>query len=102
MKGGVRKALNRSPFYAEMSSINPVFLLPAALAARAERPQFRLCRIADHGEREQLCTNPGLILALDGPDLERSFRRRARIERECRATMLTPAFMPPIGKVCKR
>src|SRR5690606_35773828 len=58
------------PLYAEMSSINPVVLLPAALEARG----------ADLGRdyvgsvilgAGQFCTNPGLALALEGPGLDR-------------------------------
>jgi alpha-ketoglutaric semialdehyde dehydrogenase len=58
------------PVYAEMSSINPVLLFPAALAARAE----------DLGRAYvgslslfagQFCTNPGVVVALDSPDLDR-------------------------------
>ncbi|HWA91447.1 MAG TPA: aldehyde dehydrogenase (NADP(+)) [Rhizomicrobium sp.] len=58
------------PVYAEMSSINPVVLLPAALKARAETigSGFALSLTMGVG---QFCTNPGLVLALDGPDLDR-------------------------------
>jgi NADP-dependent aldehyde dehydrogenase len=58
------------PVYAEMSSINPVLLLPGALAARAEKlgPEFVGSLTLGVG---QFCTNPGLALALDGADLER-------------------------------
>ncbi len=42
------------PVYAEMSSINPVYLLPGALAARAEKLGRRLCRVSDHGGRAVL------------------------------------------------
>lgn len=58
------------PVYAEMSSINPVVLLPAALKARAEAigGGFVLSLTMGVG---QFCTNPGLVLALDGPDLDR-------------------------------
>ena len=49
------------PVYAEMSSINPVFLLPGALRERAEAIATGL-----HGSLNlgvgQFCTNPGLIL----------------------------------------
>ena len=57
------------PVYAEMSSINPVVLLPAALAARgaALAPAFVQSLTMGAG---QFCTNPGLVLAIDGPDLD--------------------------------
>lgn len=58
------------PVYAEMSSINPVFLLPAALAARAEKLGQEFVASLTLGVG-QFCTNPGLAIALDGADLDR-------------------------------
>jgi 2,5-dioxopentanoate dehydrogenase len=58
------------PVYAEMSSINPVVLLPAALKARAEAIGAGFAASLTLGVG-QFCTNPGLVLALDGPDLDR-------------------------------
>jgi NADP-dependent aldehyde dehydrogenase len=56
------------PVYAEMSSINPVFLLPHALEQDAERigRDFAASLVLGVG---QFCTNPGLVLAIDGPGL---------------------------------
>ncbi|OFA01779.1 aldehyde dehydrogenase (NADP(+)) [Duganella sp. HH101] len=58
------------PVYAEMSSINPVFLLPRALAARAEDigAGFAASLVLGVG---QMCTNPGLVIGIAGPDLDR-------------------------------
>lgn len=58
------------PVFAEMSSVNPVLLLPAALAARAEALGTAFVGSLTMGAG-QFCTNPGLIFALDGPDLDR-------------------------------
>jgi NADP-dependent aldehyde dehydrogenase len=58
------------PVYAEMSSINPVVLLPGALAARAEAMGAAFVGSLTMGSG-QFCTNPGLVIALDGPDLDR-------------------------------
>ena len=58
------------PVYAEMSSTNPVFLLPGALAARTEAIAKGFVASLT-GSAGQLCTNPGLIIGLDGPDLDR-------------------------------
>ncbi|WP_232318604.1 aldehyde dehydrogenase family protein, partial [Sphingomonas sp. TDK1] len=58
------------PVYAEMSSVNPVFLLPAALEARAEALGKGYVASVTMGAG-QFCTNPGLVLAIDGPALER-------------------------------
>ena len=54
------------PVYAEMSSINPVLLLPGALATRgtALGKEFVASFTLGCG---QFCTNPGLCLVLDSP-----------------------------------
>ncbi len=57
------------PVYAEMSSINPVLLLPGALAARGEAIGKAFASALQLGAG-QFCTNPGLILAVDGPGIE--------------------------------
>ncbi|WP_298013296.1 aldehyde dehydrogenase (NADP(+)) [uncultured Castellaniella sp.] len=77
------------PVYAEMSSTNPVYLLPGALAARADAlaDQFSVSLLGSAG---QLCTNPGLIIALDSPELDRFIARATRnIQAAPAATMLT-------------
>jgi NADP-dependent aldehyde dehydrogenase len=56
------------PVYAEMSSINPVFLMPAALANRAKEIGTGFAASLTMGVG-QFCTNPGLVLAVDGPGL---------------------------------
>jgi alpha-ketoglutaric semialdehyde dehydrogenase len=58
------------PVYAEMSSINPVYLLPAALSARAETIGRDFITTLTMGAG-QFCTNPGLVFALAGADLDR-------------------------------
>jgi 2,5-dioxopentanoate dehydrogenase len=58
------------PVYAEMSSINPVVLMPAALEARAEALGAAFVGSLTMGAG-QFCTNPGLVIALDGPALDR-------------------------------
>lgn len=58
------------PVYAEMSSINPVVLLPAALDARAEALGAAFVGSLTMGAG-QFCTNPGLVIALDSPALDR-------------------------------
>ncbi|GAA0233748.1 aldehyde dehydrogenase (NADP(+)) [Castellaniella daejeonensis] len=77
------------PVYAEMSSTNPVFLLPGALAARAE-DIARGFVVSLTGSAGQLCTNPGLIIGLDGPDLDRFVRLASEgVGAAPAATMLT-------------
>lgn len=57
------------PVYAEMSSINPVVLLPAALAARGEAIAAGYVGSLTLGAG-QFCTNPGLVLGIEGPPLD--------------------------------
>ncbi len=80
------------PVYAEMSSINPVFLLPAALSARAETIAQGFVDSLVMGVG-QFCTNPGLVIGIEGPDLDR-FRTAAAqaVQAKGAATMLTPGI----------
>lgn len=57
------------PVYAEMSSINPVFLLPHALAQNAETlgRAYVASMMTGIG---QLCTSPGLLFLVDCPDAD--------------------------------
>jgi NADP-dependent aldehyde dehydrogenase len=57
------------PVYAEMSSVNPVFLLPASLAARQEALATGFVDSLTLGVG-QFCTNPGLLLGVRGPALD--------------------------------
>jgi NADP-dependent aldehyde dehydrogenase len=54
------------PVYAEMGSVNPVVLLPGALAARMESLAEGFVNSVTLGSG-QFCTNPGLAFLLDGP-----------------------------------
>ena len=58
------------PVYAEMSSVNPVILFPAALAARGDALARGYVASLTMGAG-QFCTNPGIVLALAGRDLDR-------------------------------
>lgn len=55
------------PVYAEMGSINPVFVLPAALAARGGAIAEQLHASVLQGVG-QFCTSPGVIVVPEGPD----------------------------------
>lgn len=57
------------PVYAEMSSINPVILFPHALAARGGDIAKAFVAALSLGAG-QFCTNPGLVLAVEGPALD--------------------------------
>lgn len=55
------------PVFAEMSSINPVLVLPAALQARGEQVAAELAASVVLG-CGQFCTNPGLVIGMVGPE----------------------------------
>ncbi|WP_417583799.1 aldehyde dehydrogenase (NADP(+)) [Nitrincola sp.] len=80
------------PVYAEMSSINPVFLMPAALEQRPESMAegFVASLIMGAG---QFCTNPGLVIAVEGNGLRRFIARATEvIDTASAQTMLTPGI----------
>jgi alpha-ketoglutaric semialdehyde dehydrogenase len=80
------------PVYAEMSSSNPVFALPAGLAERgaAIGREFAASLTLGAG---QFCTNPGLLIGVDGPGLQALIdAANGAIEGVVSATMLTPAI----------
>ncbi|MEQ8391448.1 MAG: aldehyde dehydrogenase (NADP(+)) [Thalassospira sp.] len=80
------------PVYAEMSSINPVVLLPGALSKHSEKIANEFVSALTLGAG-QFCTNPGLIIAIDGPDLEAFLTAATSAFEEVDAqTMLTPSI----------
>lgn len=80
------------PVYAEMSSINPVFLLPEALKNRATSLAEGFIASLSMGAG-QFCTNPGLVLAVKGKALD-GFLETAKktISGVAAQTMLTPGI----------
>jgi 2,5-dioxopentanoate dehydrogenase len=52
------------PVYAEMGSVNPVFLLPSAVAERGEAIAQGLAQSITLGVG-QFCTNPGVVVAME-------------------------------------
>lgn len=80
------------PVYAEMSSINPVLLFPAALAARPEALAQGFVASLTQGAG-QFCTNPGLVIARQGAALDGFIAAAAKlIQRSPAQTMLTPGI----------
>jgi 2,5-dioxopentanoate dehydrogenase len=76
------------PVFAEMSSLNPVFLLPGALRERAPAIAEGLRASVTLGVG-QFCTKPGLVFGVRGADFDR-FREAlaAQIAAVAPATML--------------
>ena len=58
------------PVFAELGSVNPVFLLPSAAAERADALAQGLAQSITVGTG-QFCTNPGVIVGLRGEALDR-------------------------------
>jgi 2,5-dioxopentanoate dehydrogenase len=57
------------PFFGELGSVNPMFLLPAALASRGEAIAKGWAGSLTLGAG-QFCTNPGIALVVDGDDAD--------------------------------
>jgi NADP-dependent aldehyde dehydrogenase len=57
------------PIYLELSSVNPVILLPGAIRTRGEAIARELTGSALMGTG-QFCTNPGTIFLIEGPETE--------------------------------
>ncbi len=76
------------PVFAEMSSINPVILLPETLARDAEKTAASLAGSITLGVG-QFCTNPGLIIAVEGDGLDRFIKSLSgEIQKAMSGTML--------------
>ncbi|SFU63382.1 aldehyde dehydrogenase (NADP(+)) [Halomonas korlensis] len=91
------------PVYAEMSSINPVFLLPEALAARADTIAEGFAASLNMGAG-QFCTNPGLVIARQGPELDAFVAAAGEaVQGSAAQTMLTPgihdAYAQGVGRL---
>jgi len=79
------------PVFAEMSSINPIILLPQALQERGEVIARELAASVVVG-CGQLCTNPGLLLGVRSPELTRFIEQlQAAMAAQTPQTMLNSA-----------
>jgi NADP-dependent aldehyde dehydrogenase len=87
------------PVFTEMGSINPVLLLPDALAAHAEAIAVQYAGSITLGGG-QFCTNPGLLLAVrsDGYEVFKTALVNA-LEEVPSATMLTAGICENYKKV---
>lgn len=81
------------PVYAEMGSVNPVFVLPGALRERGEAFAEGLKNSVTMGVG-QFCTNPGLVIGLQSDELKQSVAKlESLIESAPPATMLHPGIL---------
>lgn len=77
------------PFFGELGSVNPMFLLPEAVKARGVEIAHSWAASLTMGAG-QFCTNPGLVFVSDGPDAEVFITQAASALQESAAqTMLT-------------
>jgi NADP-dependent aldehyde dehydrogenase len=91
------------PVYAEMSSINPVFLFPAALAQRGADIARGFADSLTMGAG-QFCTNPGIVFGIAGDTFDRFCADAANnVSAKPPVTMLTrgihEAYERGVGKL---
>lgn len=80
------------PVFAEMSSINPVFLLPEKMKTAASEIAKMYAGSITLGVG-QFCTNPGLIIGLEGKDLDQFMNTLGEeIKKMTPGTMLHPGI----------
>lgn len=89
------------PVFAEMSSINPVILLPETLARDAAKTAATLAGSITLGVG-QFCTNPGLIFAIEGAGLDQFIKSLGtEIEKVTPAPMLHQGIADNYSKKLK-
>lgn len=82
------------PVYAEMGSINPVFILPNALQTKGSAIAEALMHSVTLGVG-QFCTNPGLVFGLRGNEFSEFASKAGELAQNFSGTMLTQ-------DICKR
>ena len=80
------------PFFAEMGSVNPLFILPEAVAQRRDAIAEGLAQSVNLGVG-QFCTCPGLAVGIAGTEFDEFAKQlRARFAQAKSGTMLTPGI----------
>ncbi|HEX3355990.1 MAG TPA: aldehyde dehydrogenase (NADP(+)), partial [Tepidisphaeraceae bacterium] len=80
------------PVYAEMGSINPLFALPAALAARGTQIAEGLTQSVTLGVG-QFCTKPGVVVVVDDPSTKTFLAHLSTLlSAAAPGTMLNPSI----------
>ena len=90
------------PIYLEMSSINPVVILPAAIAERGSALAEEFCSscLMSAG---QFCTNPGFVLLIEGPQLADFVDAvRERFRTSPAGTLLAPVVRDSLAESTAR
>jgi NADP-dependent aldehyde dehydrogenase len=90
------------PFFGELGSVNPMFLLPHAVKARGEALGAGWAGSLTMGAG-QFCTNPGIAVVIDGPDAD-AFVATAKEElaKVSAQTMLTDGMAETYRAGAKR
>ena len=93
---------NPIPFFGELGSVNPMFLLPHALAARGQEIALGWSGSLTMGAG-QFCTNPGIVVLIDGPGVP-GFITAAKeaLEKVGPQTMLTDGIAQAYRAGCAR
>lgn len=90
------------PVFAEMSSINPVFLFPGALRARGEAIASDFVGSLTMGAG-QFCTNPGVLVGVASEDLDRFIANvREHLREKPAQTMLASGIHAAYRKGVER
>lgn len=80
------------PVFAEMGSVNPIFVLPNKIKESAKEVAGSIAGSITLGTG-QFCTNPGLIIGIDNPDLKLFIEELGTaIEKIAPGTMLHPGI----------
>lgn len=86
------------PVFAEMGSINPVFLLPGKLQESAKEVAAMYAGSITLGTG-QFCTNPGLLIGIDNKDLQTFIQELGQaIGKIAPGTMLHPGIAKAFGE----
>jgi NADP-dependent aldehyde dehydrogenase len=81
------------PVYAEMGSVNPVFVLPGALRERGEAIAEGLKGSVTMGNG-QFCTKPGVVMAFDDPAFDKFTEKlRGLMTQQPPGTLLHPGIL---------
>jgi NADP-dependent aldehyde dehydrogenase len=81
------------PVYAEMGSVNPVFVLPGALRERGDAIAEGLKGSVTMGNG-QFCTKPGVVLAFDDPALDKfTGKLKGLMTQQPPGTLLHPGIL---------
>jgi len=90
------------PFYGELGSVNPMFLLPAAVSARADTMGKAWAGSLTMGAG-QFCTNPGIAIVIDCDDTQAFATAAATALNDISAqTMLTDGIADAYRSGTKR